>query len=1334
MLANEWARLSTGTWHLVMGLPGAGKSALLRTVVLDALASDPQELGRLDRFQGILPLWLPFAYWTSASKDSSVPSVLEAVRSWLNTYDHAELWPLVEKALDDERLLLVVDGLDEWATPDRARQCLDKLEVFASTKKASVLASARPFSSADLPLDQQRWRIARLAPLDSGQQLAFITRWLAPVNAQPNQQANSWMCEINDSPHLRELSDLPLFLALLLRSREQKSEFPEDMHAVLDDVVDRMIGDHRRRKVDTSHRPDQFPRPSEIRICSASVADNMHQNSLVGISDTSLRHAFRVTLTDQVGYPPETAHAMAQALVDSLSPGVGLLIRPAPDETRFFHRTVLEFLAAERLLTLHHDVQIELIRSHAADRRWSAVLGFALRGLTRPVEVGSVFDALDQAGELDPLLREAADLLAADVAVSPGCIDALTRRKLLSRVARAIESGDRLTHRLQLLSRLTPGLSRPEARDFLLVQFAVWLESSALTSSAWALEPLVDWPAEKDTQELLWCAMHEDDGAVQRTAARLLGTLFASDDAVRQRLVVLADSTLCYARRAAAIEALSTGWPDDACLEDLIREGIEHPDYAVRRASVSADLRRKDHADHRGRLIELARMAPRRSAWADGVVEEIFENYPDDQTVFEAFNAAADPAQHEQFPSDEEKTALHVILQGYPKRPEARRYLLFLLSPEHPRSGSGLLVDDLPWRQLAEAHQHDANVVAAIEDYVRALDHSGPRDLYFCSLVARTTWVRDQIVAKLTSFGGGWGIKALIERWPDDEIARAALRDLVRSDAVPDGAIAFLPEIIADPTEALDLLAMLAPTASDQAAVIEALGVLSQRLHDPDSRVESLLSQALAKAERTWLSDPEASAIFHFPADPGVRRAAQARLTQPEAPLRSLGYGYREDTEMRHLLAGRKPLSAPLRAHLVEALAEFPVADDAVTNLLMHYRTELDPTVRLIEAAAYARRLKHAADIPANAIEEFTRQARATGPRHEGHRAAAFCALTEIGRLDLLAELKEANGGPVRIQTPIANSQIFLGFLCSRWNYVKGALGVDYLTRLSDSDPAGAELLSELLAVAHDYPDTHADLTEFLRQHPERRTSAAALSFLMHTAAPELRESVYLALEGDASSIGSFYPVWMALHILTERFASDPETQEWLDKTLDSLSEDEHYMPWLSYGKAAAIARLRPDHPLIPRLVDAYRFIEGRRWRTLAHWSELGAAAAKTASELLAHAKHLARIARGNDLPAEVIHLPLTARLRKAPTLAAELSELVPRLEGTDQGIALRLLEQAGQIDGALHIHLRTVAARTSHQADATLDPLTGEACSSIALARDILDADLDLAVIARIE
>ncbi|WP_020557767.1 NACHT domain-containing protein [Embleya scabrispora] len=284
-----------------------------------------------------------------------------------------------------------MDGLDEWASPGLARVCLHRLDVFASTKRADVVASTRPFSSVELPLDASRRRRATLAPLSEAQQLEFIAKWLAPFldEAQVEVESARWAGEVGSAPHLSALADVPLFLTLLLRARDQRAEFPEDLHAVLDTAVDRMIGEHRRRKIELSGAPDAFPSTPHIRTVCGVTAEHMHTRSVVALGDEELRRVFRDTLGDAIGYPPSEAHAAAIAMVDGLSPGIGVMIRPAPDESQFFHRLVLEFLAAERMLEREPRQLRELLCGYLTDRRWGQVLRFLVRGLNRPREIAA---------------------------------------------------------------------------------------------------------------------------------------------------------------------------------------------------------------------------------------------------------------------------------------------------------------------------------------------------------------------------------------------------------------------------------------------------------------------------------------------------------------------------------------------------------------------------------------------------------------------------------------------------------------------------------------------------------------------------------------------------------------------------------------------------------------------------------------------------------------------------------------------------------------------------------------------------------------------------------
>jgi hypothetical protein len=1329
---TDW--LNSGTWHVVVGAPGSGKSALLRTLVLDVFADEPQLIGDLDRWHELLPVWLPFAFWTHAVRmRPDAASVLDGVREWLTAYDHGHLTPMIEKALRDERLLLVVDGLDEWASPDLARLCVDRLEVFAGAKHVNLVASSRPFSTAELPLDRQRWRQAELAPLSQDQRRDFIVRWLAPLIAEPalSAEANSWAREIDSAVHLRELSDLPLFLLLLLRTREQRTEFPEDLYAVLAEAVTRLVGEHRRRKIDVAGAPDIFPSTGDVRKVSAAAAERMHLSSILSISDDELRDLFRRTLSDSIGYPAAAAHAMASALVNSLSPGVGLMIRPAPDETRFFHRSVLEFLAAERLLAKASTEHLLLFQQHLTDRSWSQVLRFLIRGLARPAEVTAIFDVLDAVGTDDPLLKEHQELLATDVVVSAGPADARTRRRLHDRVIKEIETGERLPHQAQLIDKIVHGLARPEMRAGLLTRFEAWLRAVPRETWASVLQAASHWQPDDLLLDVLWCALLSDSDMIQRVASRLLGSRFGDNNDVADRLDQLAATTRLPGRRAAAVEAISIGWPHHDVIDSLIALGRDNADFAVRHSAIAADLRRGNITDvNRSALMELLDHAPTFTAWSDGIMELMFTHYPDDQAIFEHYVQQADPTTTNQIRYGH-VPAMSLILTGYTRRPEAKEFFLKFIAADRPdfRTSPSNLTDHLPWKEIGQVYGADGEVAAAVERLVDeyGTDNFHNRDLYFCSQVARTTKLRNRLVAAVESregFGIGWAIKALLEGWPDSLETNDALGSCLDNvnGPVPDGAIWYLPDIIADPDAALDALVTIAPAADDQNAVVFALSeILKRGGTRTDPRTTAILDRALAHdMTKSWAST-EATLYKEFPDHPGVRELALTRINHRNAPLASIAYGFRTDRQIREILAARlKPLNAPLRGRLVEALADAPPVDTGVTLLLSRYDFEPDPTVKLLAAVAYAGRLVATHNITDKIVDDIAEQVHARGIDYAERSAAAFGALVSLGRLDkLTGQTHHSFHG---------DTTLFFRLICRYWEDVKASLGDDLPYRLGYNN--APEFWQNVLAVAHDYPVTRDDLATLLEEQPTLAVSTGGVVYLskVEPGSDRLwRATTDLLRRTQAIAYVDIQPAWSALNILEDQFAEDPRTSAWLNAMFtpvappEALRDRHAYVVFRSFGMTAALARLQPEHPAIRELLIWSQRVEGQPW-AFHEWTELTAATTPDAQRFVDLAVEISHIVRINDMFPEYIHRPLTARLRRDPTLAASVAGLVPELTGAAFGIAVRLLSLSANLGGPLVAHLQSRLSTPADRPSDTFDPLVGRTRNTKLLILDILD------------
>ncbi|MER5219300.1 hypothetical protein [Streptomyces flaveus] len=111
---DEW--LSDGDLSIVVGEPRAGKSSLLRFVVSDLLDGGPRSAALAAKFGSHLPVCAQ------------------------------HLHHLVVRALADDRLLLVVDVLDEWTDEGSARPALTLLENFVRSRNVAAIVSSRPYA------------------------------------------------------------------------------------------------------------------------------------------------------------------------------------------------------------------------------------------------------------------------------------------------------------------------------------------------------------------------------------------------------------------------------------------------------------------------------------------------------------------------------------------------------------------------------------------------------------------------------------------------------------------------------------------------------------------------------------------------------------------------------------------------------------------------------------------------------------------------------------------------------------------------------------------------------------------------------------------------------------------------------------------------------------------------------------------------------------------------------------------------------------------------------------------------------------------------------------
>jgi predicted NACHT family NTPase len=334
-----------------------------------------------------LPVWISFPFWTAKIEESpNVLSILDIVQAWLHLWSEDRLWPLFEAALNDERLLLMVDGLDEYRSEDSARNALAQLQVFAEQRNCRVLATARPAGYDRLSVQRTSWPATYLAELTLAQQKEYAIRWYsqqrdpsgndseqAEIDRSIESTAAGFMAEMRSSADLSELAKTPLLLGLLLYLKSSSIPLPNSRYRAFGRLVEHLISVHpiARRRAAMVRAQDNDLSPEDARIVFANLAFHLQSELPEGLIDRRVAEdAISRFLREDVlgfGLAQSEARRQARALLTLGEQALGLLVERGPQELGFLHRSFQEYLAAEHIARKPFADQSNFVKDHCTE-------------------------------------------------------------------------------------------------------------------------------------------------------------------------------------------------------------------------------------------------------------------------------------------------------------------------------------------------------------------------------------------------------------------------------------------------------------------------------------------------------------------------------------------------------------------------------------------------------------------------------------------------------------------------------------------------------------------------------------------------------------------------------------------------------------------------------------------------------------------------------------------------------------------------------------------------------------------------------------------------------
>jgi len=1014
--ADTW--LASGERHVLVGGPGSGKSTFLRFVLLDLFSDSPTMARWAERFGDRLPVWLPFHFFTQrrASHDDADASLAATLRAWLEQNDAGRLWDLVQKALDDDRLLLIIDGLDEWVNESAARSAAAAVETFLDDRQLPALVSTRPYGLTRMALAGV-WEYADLAALSADQQRRLADLWFHAAHAsevsaadgrlatagqdehqrsQVERVVSSFMTEIADAGELRLLSGTPLFLLLLIGLRLAGVRLPTRRFEVYEYAVDQLLKDHpASRAAAAAVTSDDAALPEDdVRQVLAQMAFLHQCRAQFGpVPDGTVRADVIAALQDpgHLAMDAQSAASTSRRFVEIAEGQLGVLVRYGQRELGFLHRLFLEQLAAEHAADrLTPGELVTLFTQHVPDPRWNRVLLAVLRRLRRPQEISQLVQVIadqirdDQASALT--VRE----LLAEAAFGGYRLPASDIRQRAAIIFDTIDTHPYLPHRQRLLSACIAGLADPTAGSLLRERLYRWtLAPQPLPPALFQYLGQVASDAELDhpVLPLLTAALTIADLPTAYSATCAIAERYGG---ANERGEVVGELRAAI-RRAPTAEHVALillgillGWPDDPQASDLVAWAREQEVLPVRLIALSAVLGvlRRAVAAPDAPTGPLAAAPTLTSDDRDWLIGQLHTSDASDN-LWRPFLAHAIVVAIQDQPATRTRVrdsclailskkngtlgdralAWNVLLLGEAQDPAVLTYICEILRTDLH------YVFFLGSQLLALAYPSNPTVAQAVDDGLSA-DTSGMMDMYLHALanVDRGPVIRAELLKSVTVGGTAWAADALATHWAED----AGVQDVLRSvlDGEPERAswVAISAVRVLGRAAAIErLLALLSshPGGGGRVRrdmVVQALLGACQdggETSGPQAeRIATACLEALDNPTDEQEASAEAAVVATLPSTAAATARAMVMLNRPQPPLPALVYGYRQDLSilqpaLLQLHAVHPPLPAPLRTHLSTLLRDHAADGSLVRRFTRRWPEEPDELARSAAAAAF---------------------------------------------------------------------------------------------------------------------------------------------------------------------------------------------------------------------------------------------------------------------------------------------------------------------------------------------------------------------------------------------
>lgn len=1157
--------LSESNRIAIIGNAGSGKSTVLRCLSLDLLGKQNVFPAVAQRWGRHLPLFISFAKWVRLTEASAgtigIKDLLRA--SWQQQLT-VDMIGLIDKAIDESRVVLFIDGLDEWSNEQAARTTLQAMLTIIAAHKIPVIVSARPRGLTKIGVIPEDWMVGLLAPLSTSQQRDIATIWFARNTdvknreGSPNEsivwKTDRFFRELNKGRGLATLAETPLLLLGLIALAIRRQILPINKVQALNQLTDVLLEVHPHSRATAAG--DVVPRFSAAantevrRDALAALAFEMRmEGGDAGYPLNTAHKCIKRFLSDSDGYayPSDQAGIVAREILAVNSETIGLIVEKGPQEVGFAHASLEEYLASVHIQSWPIDSILRFVRSQASSIRWRSVFADLIATTRRRSEAEQIVSVIDEY-ESDAVGALQRRLLLAEVCFGAAEIHKATAERLANRSINIIEGSGWLGEQTGHLTAALEGIYNPSTGAKLSKLFDNWgIRRSEYLSEFY--KEVRHWNNSDLKLRILQRGLSDESSYNRRSAAQSLAAAYAGNSDVENWLEDIFKGDTNLGVVAVALEALITGWPENPQISRLIKEASESRDKIIKLSSIWCKVKLNQHIDSDlEALLDLldnyAGIDYHHREWAGTCLATGWPNNQDIITICINSLQRLIPRNNE----IDRDAAIHYLLKCDEHNPPVIHWIKSELTQPHPFS-SMLHGDWSPLIRFAKANE-------TIRENLISHIISGKMDLQEYSLRAifeqiEDNRLKDHLIKKTREAEGFsifWNFAPLIQGWAakDSEVIRLSKEVLTWPDDKKLSITSLLPLLMNSDECRKELLRLTVKVPKARTDLI--ISAFSQlNCADNNEIIEALLLRVTTEPDTIFSG--KASLIARFPKHPKIRQHALKLLTERDAPYSLLARAYRDDLEIQNIIMDQvTSLATPMRQIIIEAAANEFDRNDGARRLLERYDYEADGELKVQCSIRYYQALNSEHIERAPIIEQLLGEATAVGHKHFGLRAAAFAGMTAFGAINYFVPLQWGDK-PLGIPIGVYNreNQALLRLMAEHWSELLNVFEEQLLERITAESTSIDSFWNVISPHISSNPKLRHSFIEYCASTEtilELQTLRALARELPKS--DLLREKCLLALnttnkDSSLQTWGSYQSYFEAAHILKDQFSGDSD-------------------------------------------------------------------------------------------------------------------------------------------------------------------------------------------------